>query len=538
MRYLSVCSGIEAATVAWGPLGFTPEAFAEIDKFSCAVLNHHYPNVPNLGDINEYEQWRTGAIDLLVGGTPCQSFSVAGKRAGMDDHRGNLTWTYLEIVARLRPRWLVWENVPGVLSIDSGATFGAILGRLGQLGYGFAYRVLDAKHYGVPQSRRRVFVVGYLGDWRAPAAVLFDRESLRGNPPKGTKAKSAIADALTIHHGRNDGESTYVAHTLTSRADSNGKGGYAGRGYVDELNLVAHCLRGEGFDASEDGTGRGSPLVAFEKNQRAEIRERDVIGSLSSIRRGDARNETLLAFSNRQDPNVRDVAPCCEAKGNGNAIMNGSQVRRLTATEWARLQGFPDSYLELRYADADEAHSAQILHELWKEARTPTIEKQERARILASLLTPEILLTGVHVGWVSWEMAANSADRSRALSGAHNYTDRFVRLLRAAQKAGYSPYRRQSFKQLARELGSAMSELPYEETQAREIVRDSGMWEEAQRAWPLRYAFATEAQRRSSRPLNTDSPRYRAIGNSMAVPIMRRIGERIKVVSEIINVRR
>ena len=180
MRYLSVCSGIEAATVAWQPLGWRPAAFSEIEAFPSAVLAHHYPDVPNLGDMTNFRSWPDAAIDLLVGGTPCQSFSVAGLRKGLDDPRGNLALTYLAIAERYRPRWLVWENVPGVLSSNGGRDFGAFLGGLAELGYGWAYRVLDAKHFGVPQQRRRVFVIGHLGGWRYPAAVLFERACLSG----------------------------------------------------------------------------------------------------------------------------------------------------------------------------------------------------------------------------------------------------------------------------------------------------------------------------------------------------------------------
>ena len=183
MRYLSLCSGIEAATVAWHPLGWSPAGFSEIDTFPAAVLAHHYPNVPNFGDMTKFKGWPDAAIDLLVGGTPCQSFSVAGLRKGLADPRGNLMLTYLAIADRYRPCWLVWENVPGVLSSGGGRDFGAFLGGLAQLGYGFAYRVLDAQYFGVPQRRRRVFVVGHLGDWRRAAAVLFERHSLSGYPP-------------------------------------------------------------------------------------------------------------------------------------------------------------------------------------------------------------------------------------------------------------------------------------------------------------------------------------------------------------------
>ena len=195
MRYLSVCSGIEAATCAWHHMGWKPEAFSEIEPFPSAVLAHHYPDTPNLGDMTKYKEWNLGAIDLLVGGTPCQSFSVAGLRKGMADPRGNLALVYLGIADLFKPKWVVWENVPGVLSSNGGRDFGSFLGALAQLGYGFAYRVLDAQWFGVAQRRKRVFVVGYLGDWRPAAAVLFERESLRrdtapsrekGEKPTGT----------------------------------------------------------------------------------------------------------------------------------------------------------------------------------------------------------------------------------------------------------------------------------------------------------------------------------------------------------------
>ena len=199
MKYLSLCSGIEAATVAWHPLGWEAVAYSEIEKFPSQVLAHHYPSTPNLGDMTKFKEWSIESnVDLLVGGTPCQSFSVAGLRKGLDDPRGNLMLTYLAIADKYRPRWLVWENVPGVLSSNGGQDFGVFLGALGELGYGFAYRVLDAQYFGVAQRRRRVFVVGYLGDWRPAAAVLFERHSLSGNPaPSREKRQSVTASVGT-----------------------------------------------------------------------------------------------------------------------------------------------------------------------------------------------------------------------------------------------------------------------------------------------------------------------------------------------------
>jgi DNA (cytosine-5)-methyltransferase 1 len=197
MRYGSVCSGIEAATVAWHGLGWEPAFFSDIEKFPREVLAHHYPDVPLHGDFTTIEENQYGSIDLLVGGTPCQSFSVAGLRKGLDDDRGNLSLEFIKLAQRERPRWVVWENVPGVLSSNGGRDFGSFLSALGQSGYGFAYRVLDAQYFGVAQRRRRVFVVGYLGDWRRAAAVLFERESLRGNPAPSRKKGEKPAPTVT-----------------------------------------------------------------------------------------------------------------------------------------------------------------------------------------------------------------------------------------------------------------------------------------------------------------------------------------------------
>ncbi len=199
MKYGSVCSGIEAASVAWESLGWEAQWYSEIEHFPSAVLSHRFPTVPNLGDmtkIHETETFNDTTIDLLVGGTPCQSFSVAGLRKGLADPRGNLMLTFLSLAERKKPRWIVWENVPGVLSSNGGRDFGTFLAALGQLGYGFAYRILDAQYFGVAQRRRRVFVVGYLGDWRPCASVLFEQDCLSGHSKKSReKRKATSSDA-------------------------------------------------------------------------------------------------------------------------------------------------------------------------------------------------------------------------------------------------------------------------------------------------------------------------------------------------------
>jgi DNA (cytosine-5)-methyltransferase 1 len=274
LRYASLCDGIGAVHVAWQPLGWQCAWTSEIAPFPAAVVEHHW-KLPNLGDMTRItkEQIQSyGQLDLICGGTPCQSFSVAGLRKGLADPRGNLALEFLRLVDAARPRWVLWENVPGVLSVDGGRAFGAFLGGMGQLGYGWAYRVLDAQYvrvdgheHAVPQRRRRVFVVGYLGSWQRAAAVLFERNCLSGNPAprretgQGTTAgtcPSLTASGRGVERtGESRGQDPVVCGTLHTEIRR-----CSGQDNPAEY-LVSHALRGEGFDASEDGTGRGIPMV-------------------------------------------------------------------------------------------------------------------------------------------------------------------------------------------------------------------------------------------------------------------------------------
>jgi DNA (cytosine-5)-methyltransferase 1 len=355
MRYLSLFSGIEAASVAWRPLGWTCAGLAEVDAFPSLVLAHHYPATPNFGDVTRYQEWPDATFDVLVGGSPCQSFSVAGLRKGLDDPRGHLMLTYGAIAGRYRPRWLVWENVPGVLSNNSGRDFGTFLGMLGELGYGFAYRVLDAQHIGVPQKRRRVFVVGHLGDWRRAAAVLFESHSLSGHPPPRRETGSCVA-ALTANGvgtcgaDDNQGQAGHlIPVTATALTSRQAKG--VDSDCTDTLipvQQVTHALTASGFDASEDGTGRGTPLVpvCFDTTQLTHPENR------SNPRPGDpchplaaGAHPPAIAFNARQDPDSwNDRTGPLDTDGTTQAIAVGYGVRRLTPRECERLQGFPDDY--------------------------------------------------------------------------------------------------------------------------------------------------------------------------------------------------
>jgi DNA (cytosine-5)-methyltransferase 1 len=397
MKYLSICSGIEAASVAFEPLGWRPLAFSEIEAFPRAVLKHHYPDTPCHGDFTllKDEPWIVDA-DMLCGGTPCQAFSVAGNRQSLADDRGNLTLQFvlladaidhLRSTAGREPAWILWENVPGVLSTNDNA-FGAFLGGLvgrtapipepadGWTGAGVvdgptrcaAWRILDAQHFGLAQRRKRVFVLarGGAGRWAVADALL------------------PIIQGSKWHSAPSRGEGEGVAGTLKACANSGGwsnSADHAAAGYM--IPATAHTLRGEGFDASEDGTGRGIPLVmatgqasamsaptidmapTLSCNHEAPILMRMREGKEGGGKGPLVSEDQSLTLATANDQVLaapfRETADCITSaygtKWNGNAsadngslfAKHGMQVRRLTPVECARLQGFQDDYLDITY---------------------------------------------------------------------------------------------------------------------------------------------------------------------------------------------
>ena len=362
--FLSVCSGIEAASVAWEPLGWKACAFAEIEKFPSAVLAHHWPETPNLGDMTKHNDWPdTLRPNLIVGGTPCQAFSVAGLRQGLADPRGNLTLVFLGLLAQFRPHWVVWENVPGVLSDRTGA-FGSFLGGLGELGYGFAYRVLDAQYYGVAQRRRRVFVVGYLGDWRRAAAVLFEPESMRGDSPprrESGQRPAAYASARTEGGG---GAIPEIAGCLQER-DAKGADSDTKPGHLIPVALRGHSDYGDGLPSLRakggDCAGGSEALVSVAFQPRWFTRDNKtggaescgpVIAALSS-QHASGDSAPCVAFATRgrdghAEIEVGDEIANALRTSPGSHYSSGivlpAAVRRLTPRECERLQGFPDDH--------------------------------------------------------------------------------------------------------------------------------------------------------------------------------------------------
>ena len=389
MNYLSVCSGIEAATVAWHHMGWKPVGFSEIEKFPSQVLAHHYPQVTNFGDMTKYKEWKLDdSIGLLVGGTPCQSFSVAGLRKGLDDPRGNLALTYVGMLDHFRPKWCVWENVPGVLSSGGGRDFGAFLGALAELGYGFAYRVLDAQNFGVAQRRRRVFVVGCLGGWESAAKVLFESESLSGNIKSSREARKETSESLIpsivgtldteCGGGRKAHQSvmsghfipTYwdggqVAETITCTSDdqrmldknrfqavithvaeksptllASGAGfSRPGNTVTEHETYIAYAMQGNLI-----GRDKGGPqgVGVSDSNTMYTLTKTDVHAVAHAFHPGALKRMGILG--------KEEISPTLLADMGDNqiAFAKNMAVRRLTEVECERLQGFPDNYTNIK----------------------------------------------------------------------------------------------------------------------------------------------------------------------------------------------
>jgi len=361
LRYVSLFSGIEAVSCALDPDVWEPVAFSEIDPFPCAVLQHHYPNVPNLGDITKID-WTpyVDTIDVVWGGSPCQSFSLAGDRSGLKGASG-LMFEFIRAVRELRPRWFVWENVPGALSSENGNAFRQLLQSMDEGGYGLAWRVLDAQFFGVAQRRERVFLVGSLGTMRC-ADVLFEREGMPWDYSSSRDKRKALANRVADGVGQADhGDGTLARNRQsvylceTSHTMSNG----LGIKRDDVMNTLDTSV---------------STAVAFSQNQSDEVRLLDVPGTITAHAGTGGNNVPMLmcrADTQANSPEEPDMAPTLSAHASHDApyiyrkaqtlqIRSGSQtlfdmadgsmtVRRLTPTECERIQGFPDGWTDIPY---------------------------------------------------------------------------------------------------------------------------------------------------------------------------------------------
>lgn len=419
MRYLSLFSGMEAAHLAWAPLGWQCMGVAEIDPAACALLRHRLPNVPNLGsvtDVTDEQIAAIGSIDVVIGGSPCQDLSVAGRRAGLAGSRSSLFHHQMRIFNAARhfcgARWLVWENVPGAFSSNKGRDFAVVVGAmagselpvppngwgsegvaLGDAGL-VEWSVLDAQWFGVAQRRRRVFAVLDTGNWNDRPPVLLESDRMRGDSPPRRGAREGVASTLTAGAGSSsgpglraecDGGSGLITHPV-------GYGGGRTSGEVEVASCltakgmridfevetflvqpVAHTLCSTGFDAGEDGTGRGTPIIVadvsgtLDANHSAKGQDSwtgklvafdckaagdtglsigDVPGTLRAAHGG---GHAAVAFAHNQRDEVREMAVAGALAAEPGMkqttyLQLGLHVRRLTPCECERLQGAPDGW--------------------------------------------------------------------------------------------------------------------------------------------------------------------------------------------------
>lgn len=627
MKYVSIFSGIEAATVAWHPLGWEPLAFSEIDPFPSTVLQHHYPDIPNLGDITKID-WRpyVGAADIVVGGSPCQSFSVAGKREGLAGASG-LMFEYIRAVRELRPRWFVWENVPGAFTSERGEAYRQLLSEMDALGYGLAWRVLDAQFFGVAQRRERVFLVGSLGTMRC-AEVLFERESLSWDHQSSREKRKALTEEAARRVGTADHdsgclnpgetqsrrvyptsgvyptlstreksgqsqESVFLCQTAHSQSTELGVGESDVMNTLDTTNNTAVAaldfkvkpvafLYSQGAKTRSLGISEISPtlktdhnpVVAFASNQHDEVLEPETDGALPA--QPGAKQQTYLCQMAQTGSNGKLVKQ--------DDVMN--TLDRTNSTAIAALD-FNPTDARLRYAQDDVSQTLT--------ARAGTGGNQvPLVQVQPIVFNPNAGINEQGGGFAVSEdvMPTLKTDHNPAVAFAQNQRDEVRELEVAGALAAQPGIKQQTYicradgqtnamegENLAPTLTSHAKKdppliYPVDESEEMKPVtlqirggkpgggkgallqRDMSATlsthntqtlitgDHEERGLTVRRLTPRECERLQGFPDDyTDIPyrnkehapdgaRYKALGNSMAVPVMRWIGERIRMVEE------
>ena len=387
LKGLCVCSGISAPTRAFKDIDIEMTGYAEVDPFASAVLKNHYPNVPNYGDITKYKEWKNvERPDVIIGGTPCQSFSIAGLRKGLEDPRGNLTLTFIGLLDYFKPTWFVWENVQGVFSSNNGRDFHSFIEGLQAIGYSLSWRVLDAQFFGVPQRRKRVFVVGHRSDdWRSAYEVLFEPESLSRDLKKSRQKGKEVTRKTGTSTTTDDRWPARISNTLDAR--------YGDKMGLEDQHINSNCPRfvpvsmkenatdliaiqgnliGRGENSGPNGVGASEDntmytltkadvhAVVYEAHaQDARYREQDVAPTIQA-RHSNMTNTPLVYESHPNDSRITNMGDTCTTVtarwgtgGNNTPLVASDKpkikatIRRLTPIECERLQGFPDDFTKI-----------------------------------------------------------------------------------------------------------------------------------------------------------------------------------------------
>lgn len=546
MKYVSIFSGIEAATVAWHPLGWEPLAFSEIDPFPSTVLQHHYPDIPNLGDITKID-WSpyVGAADIVVGGSPCQSFSVAGKREGLAGASG-LMFEYIRAVRELRPRWFVWENVPGAFTSERGEAYRQLLSEMDALGYGLAWRVLDAQFFGVAQRRERVFLVGSLGTMRC-AEVLFERESLSWNHQSSRQKRQALTEEAQERVGEADHDSGCL-----NPGETQSRRVYPASGVYPTLSTREKSGQNQesvftqfGDDVAGTLTSRYDSSPCVDRGANVVVDERDKVFLCQTAQTGS--NGKLV----KQDD-----------------VMN--TLDRTNSTAVAALD-FNPTDARLRYANDDVSQT------LTARARTGG-NQVPLVQVQPLVFNPNAGITEKGGGSALSEDVTPTlkTDHNPAVAFASNQRDEVRELEVAGALAAQPGIKQQTYICRADGQANAMTSVDMAPTLTSHAKKDppliypaeDSIGEDAliqrdmsatlsthntqtlitggreKRSLTVRRLTPRECERLQGFPDDyTDIPyrnkehapdgaRYKALGNSMAVPVMRWIGERIHMVEE------
>ena len=545
IRYVSMFSGIEAATVAWHELGWKPVAFSDFDKFPKAVLAHHYPDVPDRGDVtkvdwSEYE----GKADLVVGGSPCQSFSVAGKRLGLDDPRGNLALHFLGAVKAIKPAWFIFENVPGLLSSDGGRDFAAFLGEVAKCGYGFAYRVLDSQYFGVPQRRRRLFVVGHSsGDWRSPFSVLFERESLQGHSKESKAQRKAITEYIGTSTSQQGESGRRVIPKITGTLDKECGGNKLTVQTAASGHLIPETNPVDDFPPTERGIFRKSRRAQTNTDCETWVKD-DVTNTLNTFDLGDTRTTQIIrepiAFEQNQRSEVRETevaGPIKAEKGSNNqTFIAQTTVHDVDTGKQSDVARTLVGDHQSRIADTSSVAVEQTVHSFDStfgansnvfEDVSPTLKVGTKS---GGGSPPAVAQKTIGFDWKN--VSQTNFDEKN--SGAPVTAEGGLAVGHPVVSPTLTSYNLDSRSPQSAESTAIVGKV-FEATKHTNMAvrRLTPLECERLQGFPDHY---TQISWRGKAPEDCpDGPRYKALGNSMAVPVMRWIGEGIQIVDDLVN---
>lgn len=528
MKYGSVCSGIEAATVAWHSLGWIPSWFAEIEPFPCSVLAHHYPDVPNLGDMTKIKksvlQGRVEAPDVLVGGTPCQAFSVAGMREGLDDSRGQLTLEFVRLANAIdfirsrrnqKPSIIVWENVPGVLSSKDNA-FGCFLAGLAgedselqpsgkkwsNSGCVFgpertiAWRVLDAQYFGLAQRRKRVFVVASARKDIDCTKILFECDSLQRNTPPSRQSQQDLAATIEASLGRSRGAGTPIGGLWWNGGD------------------IADAITCTSNNQNMPDKGRLQAVVTLASKQQALNTGEDIALTVCA---NDYKEPQVVCFHPTQDP-------ISSTNGLSHSLGCGSSQGQASVAV-----AYPINTMTCQGRPSDDLNPRMGLGIGQENDPCPTLTKAHSHAVaysFDSLASNSMKSANPHSG-------CRQVDLSKTIDATVPCPSKNQGGLAVVQSVAYGipgnwigrkPENGGNATEPPMELSPCLTKTDIHGVQTQMQVRRLTPKEcERLQGFPDDYTLIPHRAKPA-----TDSPRYKALGNSMAVPVMAWIGERIQ----------